>query len=84
MSVPSEGHSELHKVLHEDSVRDVLWQTLFVSNQLQSFEVLSDGSLSLTSILGGDVGLDVGESLVHGVDFEHQITLGPWEKNIMQ
>ena len=59
--VPAQDHSKLHVVLYEDSIRDVARQSLIVTDEMQTSEVVCDGCLTLACVLARDVGLDVGE-----------------------
>ena len=63
--IPAQNYSKLHIVLYEDSIRDVSWQSLIVADEMETSEVVCDGRLALPSVLTRDVGLNVGEQVIH-------------------
>ena len=64
-TVPAQDHSKLHVVLYEDSIRDVARESLIITDQIQMSEVVCDGHLTLSCVLTRDVGLNVGEQVIH-------------------
>ena len=63
--VPAQHDSKLHIVLYEDSIRDVSWQSLITTDEMETSEVVCDGRLALPSVLTCDVSFNLGKEVIY-------------------